>query len=79
MISDRFSQGMFRVEDTQKHTSPYNRPMMAKTPLPIAAPRMGTAVAGARPPDVLEDAATPVAEAPLVLPGVWCLPVTVTL
>jgi hypothetical protein len=45
---------------------------------------MGTAVAGARPPDVLEDAAAPLAEeAPplLLLPPVmvWCLPVMVAL
>jgi len=63
---------MFHVESP---ASPYNRPTMAKTPPPIAAPKIGTAVAGARPPEELEDAAEPLADAAELVPVWWPLAV----
>lgn len=49
--------------------------MIANTPPPIAAPNIGTAVAGARPPELLDEAAAPVADVAVL----WWLPVAVAL
>lgn len=52
--------------------------MTANTPPPIAAPKIGTAVAGASPPEELEDAAAPVSDDAVLVPA-WCLPAAVAL